>query len=125
MFSKARPHYITGPSFDRKDKQMKYFKDKNNQIYALDEKDVAEFKKSEWIEISKKEVDEILNPAPNEEQIKQKELAELDEQIKETEGYIRHALLIGNDNVLDELRAEYKELLAQKENLEKGESDEK
>ncbi|EJP74525.1 MULTISPECIES: hypothetical protein [Campylobacter] len=104
---------------------MKYFKDKNNQIYALDEKDVAEFKKSEWIEISKKEVDEILNPAPNEEQIKQKELAELDEQIKETEGYIRHALLIGNDNVLDELRAEYKELLAQKENLEKGESDEK
>lgn len=104
---------------------MKYFKDKNNQIYALDEKDVAEFKKSEWIEISKKEVDEILNPAPNEEQLKQKELAELDEQIKETEGYIRHALLIGNDNVLDELRAEYKELLAQKENLEKGESDEK
>lgn len=104
---------------------MKYFKDQQNQIYALDEKDVAEFKKSEWIEISKKEVDEILNPAPNEEQLKQKELAELDEQIKETEGYIRHALLIGNDNVLDELRAEYKELLAQKENLEKGESDEK
>ena len=104
---------------------MKYFKDKNNQIYALDDKDVADFKKPEWSEISKKEVDEILNPAPSEEQLKQKELAELDEQIKETEGYIRHALLIGNDNVLDELRAEYKELLAQKENLEKGESDEK
>lgn len=104
---------------------MKYFKDQQNQIYALDDKDVADFKKPEWIEISKDEADRLLNPAPSEEQLKQKELAELDEQIKETEGYIRHALLIGNDNVLDELRAEYKELLAQKENLEKGESDEK
>lgn len=51
---------------------------------------------------------------------KQKELAELDEQIKETEGYIRHAILIGNDAVLPELREEYKELLTQKENLTKG-----
>ena len=104
---------------------MKYFKDKNNQIYALDEKDVSNFKKQGWSEISENEADKLLNPAPSEDQLKQKELAELDEQIKETEGYIRHALLIGNDNVLDELRAEYKELLAQKENLEKGESDEK
>mgnify|MGYP000855032538 FL=1 len=99
---------------------MKYFKDQQNQIYGLDEKDVADFKKQEWIEISKKEVDEILNPAPNEEQIKQKELAELDEQIKEAESHIRHAILIGNDSVLPELREEYKELLTQKENLTKG-----
>ena len=99
---------------------MKYFKDKNNQIYALDEKDVVNFKKQGWSEISKKEVDEILNPAPSEEQLKQKELAELEEQIKETEGCIRHAILIGNDSVLPELREEYKELLTQKENLTKG-----
>lgn len=99
---------------------MKYFKNENNQIYALDEKDVADFKKPEWSEISKDEVDRLLNPAPSEEQLKQKELAELDEQIKETEGYIRHAILIGNDSVLPELREEYKGLLAQKENLTKG-----
>ena len=98
---------------------MKYFKDKNNQIYALDDKDVANFKKQEWVEISKKEVDEILTPAPNEEQIKQKELAELDEQIKETEDYIRQALIIGNNDVLENLRAEYKELIAQREELRK------
>lgn len=105
---------------------MKYFKDKNNQIYALDEKDISNFKKPEWVEISKKEVDEILSPAPSEDQLKQKELAELEEQIKETESYIRHAILIGNDSVLPELREGYKELLAQKENLTKGDnSDEK
>lgn len=69
---------------------MKYFKDKNNQIYALDEKDISNFKKPEWVEISKKEADEILNPAPSVEQLKQKELAELEAQIKETEGYIKH-----------------------------------
>lgn len=51
---------------------------------------------------------------------KQAKLAELDEQIKETEGYVRHAILIGNDAVLPELREEYKELLTQKENLTKG-----
>ena len=119
MFSKARPNYITGQNCD-KDKTMKYYKDKNNQIYALDEKDVADFKKPEWSEISKDEVDRLLNPAPSAEQLKQKELAELEEQIKETEGYIRHAILIGNDSVLPELREEYKGLLSQKENLTKG-----
>ena len=111
-----------GSSYAKKGKQMKYFKDQQNQIYALDEKDIAEFKKSEWSEISKKEVDELLNPAPSEEQLKQKELAELEEQIKETEGYIRHAILIGNDAVLPELREEYKVLLAEKQALEKGDN---
>lgn len=52
-------------------------------------------------------------------------LADVNTQIKETENYIRHAILIGNDSALPELREEYKELLTQKENLEKGESDEK
>lgn len=52
-------------------------------------------------------------------------LADVNTQIEETENYIRHAILIGNDSALPELREEYKELLIQKENLEKGESDEK
>lgn len=51
--------------------------------------------------------------------LKQKELAELEEQIKEIESYIRHAILIGNDSVLPKLREEYKELLSEKEKLQK------
>ncbi|WP_462104305.1 hypothetical protein [Campylobacter concisus] len=56
---------------------------------------------------------------------KTRELAELEAQIKETEDYIRHAILIGNDSALPELREEYKELLAQKQALEKGGENEK
>ena len=57
---------------------------------------------------------------PSAEEKKQAELNELEAQIKEAEELIRNALLIGNNSVLDELRAEYKELLSQKENLTKG-----
>ena len=56
---------------------------------------------------------------------KARELAELEEQIKEAEDDIRRAILIGNDAVLPELRSEYKELLAQKQALEKGDENEK
>ena len=49
------------------------------------------------------------------------ELADLEAQITEAEDDIRRAILIGNDAVLPELRKEYKELLAQKQALEKGE----
>ena len=52
-------------------------------------------------------------------------LADVKAQIEETESYIRHAILIGNDSVLPELREEYKELLAQKQALEKGYENEK
>ena len=53
---------------------------------------------------------------------KARELAELEAQIKETKDDIRRAILIGNDSALPELREEYKELLAQKQALEKGEN---
>lgn len=56
---------------------------------------------------------------------KARELAELEAQIKETEDYIRHAILIGNDSALPELREEYRELLALKQALEKGDENEK
>lgn len=52
-------------------------------------------------------------------------LADLEDQIKEAEDNIRRAILIGNDSVLPELREEYKELLAQKQALEKGVENEK
>ena len=53
------------------------------------------------------------------------ERAELEAQIKEAEDDIRRAILIGNDSVLPELRKEYKELLAEKQALEKGYKNEK
>lgn len=50
---------------------------------------------------------------------KARELAELEAQIKECEDDIKHALIIGNTAVLESLRAELKELIANKEELEK------
>ena len=50
-------------------------------------------------------------------QPKQDELAKLEKQIKECEDDIKHALIIGNNAVLENLRAEYKELIAQREEL--------
>lgn len=46
-------------------------------------------------------------------------LADVNTQIEETENYIRHALIIGNNSVLENLRVEYKELIAQREELKK------
>ena len=53
------------------------------------------------------------------------ERAELNKAIREVEDDIRRAILIGNDAVLPELRKEYKELLAEKQALEKGDENEK
>lgn len=86
------------------------------------------------IEISDEEWREALNKNANSVDVKNQKLArieveqekdekaELEAQIKETENDIRRAIFIGNDAVLPELREEYKELLAQKQALEKGEN---
>lgn len=50
---------------------------------------------------------------------KEKQLAQLEADIVECEDDIRHALIIGNNDVLENLRAEYKELIAQREELRK------
>ena len=47
------------------------------------------------------------------------QLAELENEINECENYIRHALIIGNNAVLESLRAELKELITQREELRK------
>ena len=52
-------------------------------------------------------------------QPKRDELAELEKQIRECEDDIKHALIIGNTAVLESLRAELKELIAQKEGMRK------
>ncbi len=48
-----------------------------------------------------------------------KQLSEIQAEIAECENHIRHALIIGNTAVLENLRAEYKELIAQREELRK------
>lgn len=46
-----------------------------------------------------------------------KQLSQLEADITECKDDIRHALIIGNNAVLENLRAEYKELIAQREEL--------
>lgn len=46
-----------------------------------------------------------------------KQLAQIEQDIAECENYIRHALIIGNNAVLESLRAELKELIVQREKL--------
>lgn len=76
------------------------------------------------ITITKLGQEKGLNKEPKIDE-KARELAEFEAQIKEAEDDIRRAILIGNDAVLPELREEYKELLAQKQALEKGDENEK
>lgn len=107
---------------------MKRYKDKNNQIYAYEDDVSKELLKQRIQELgltplTQKELDELnklYEPSPEE-----LELEEINEAIKEAEDDIRRAILIGNDAVSPELRNEYKELLAQKQALEKGGENEK
>lgn len=98
---------------------MKYYKDENNEIFAYEE-DVSEkflnqkIKELGLTPISDEEAKKLLEPKIDE---KAKQLAEIEAEIAECENYIRHALIIGNNAVLENLRAEYKELIAEREKL--------
>ena len=59
-----------------------------------------------------------LNKEPKIDEQEQ-ELAQIEAEIAECENYIRHALIIGNNAVIESLRSEYKELIAQREELRK------
>ena len=107
---------------------MKRYKNTNGEIYAYED-DISEELLNQRIKelgltpLTQKELDELnkqYEPSPEE-----LELEELNEAIKEAEDDIRRAILIGNDSVLPELRKEYKELLADKQALEKGSENEK
>lgn len=93
---------------------MKYYIDKNNEIYAYEDNEKP--LQDGLTPIDKAQLNEILQTEANEQA---EELAELERDIKECEDYIRHALIIGNDKVLENLRAELKELIAQREELRK------
>ena len=98
---------------------MKYYKDKNNEIYAYED-DLSNEVLSKSVEkfcltpLSQKEIEEYLAPNVDE---KTKQLSEIESEIAECENYIRHAIIIGNNAVLENLRAEYKELIAEREKL--------
>lgn len=98
---------------------MKYCKNKSNEIFAYED-DVSEELLNQRIKelgltpISNDEANKLLEPKIDE---KAKQLAEIQAEIAECENHIKHALIIGNNSVLENLRAEYKELIAQREEL--------
>lgn len=93
---------------------MKYYIDENKEVYAYEDNEKP--LQDGLTPIDKAQLNEILQTEVNEQA---EELAELERDIAECENYIRHALIIGNDKVLENLRAELKELIAQREELRK------
>ena len=91
---------------------MKYYKDKYNEIYAYEDNEQPI--QNELTQIDEAELNEILTGKTDEHA---ERLAEIEAEIAECENYIRHALIIGNTAVLENLRAEYKELIAEREKL--------
>ena len=98
---------------------MKRYKNANNEVFAYDD-DVSQKLLNQRIKelgltpISDDEAKKLLEPKVDE---KAKALAQLEADIKECEDDIKHALIIGNNAVLENLRAEYKELIIQREGL--------
>ena len=98
---------------------MRYYKDNNNEIYALEEYDLSSAK-SDWVPITEQEVTEILTPKIDE---KEQELIELNSEINELEELIKKALIIGNNGVIESLQKEYRSLLKNKEVLSGNEAE--
>ena len=93
---------------------MKYYKNDNNEIFAFKFDASSDIARLGLKAILEPEINDILSSTIDE---KAKQLAELEAEITECENYIRHALIIGNNAVLENLRAEYKELIIQREGL--------
>ena len=91
---------------------MKYYKDKNNEIYAYEDNEQPI--QEGLTPINEAELNEILAGETDEHA---ERLAQIEQDIAECKNYIRHALIIGNNAVLENLRAEYKELIAEREQL--------
>ena len=93
---------------------MKYYKDSNNEIYGYEDNEQPIQKG--LTPINETELNEILAGETDE---RAEQLAQIEQDIAECENYIRHALIIGNNAVLESLRAELKELITQREELKK------
>lgn len=97
---------------------MKYYKNDNNEIFAFNDdfdasSDIARLNLKSILE---PEINDILSSTIDE---RDKQLAELETEIDECKNHIKHALIIGNNAVLESLRAELKELITQREELRK------
>ena len=98
---------------------MKQYKNQKNEIFAYEDNVSKEIinqrvKELGLTPISAEEASKLLEPKIDEQD---QELAQIEAEIAECENYIRHALIIGNNAVLENLRAEYKELIAERERL--------
>ena len=93
---------------------MKYYKNKNNEIYAYEDNEQPIQKG--LTPIDEAELSEILHTKVDEQD---QGLAQIEAEIAECENHIKHALIIGNNSVLESLRAELKELITQREELRK------
>lgn len=91
---------------------MKYYKNNNNEIYAYENNEQPI--QNGLTPIDEAELNEILAGETDE---RAERLAEVEAEIAECKNYINHALIIGNSAVLENLRAEYKELIAEREKL--------
>lgn len=105
---------------------MKQYKNKNNEIFAYEDDISKELlnqrvKELGLIPISDEEASRLLEPKIDEQD---KQLAQLEADITECKDDIRHALIIGNDKVLENLRNEYKTLLAEREKLQEQDEQE-
>ena len=98
---------------------MKRYKNVSGEIYAYED-DVSQellnqrIKELGLTSISDEEANKLLESKIDE---KAKALAQLEADIKECEDDIKHALIIGNNAVLESLRSELKELIVQREGL--------
>ena len=102
---------------------MKRYKSANNEIYAYEDDVSEEFLDQKTKElgltpINDDEAKKLLEPKVDE---KVRRLAQLEADITECKDDIRHALIIGNASVLENLRNEYKSLLAEREKLQEQE----
>ena len=93
---------------------MKYYKDNNNEIYAYEDNEQPI--QNGLTPINETVLNEILAGKTDE---RGEQLAQIEAEIAECENHIKHALIIGNNAVLESLRSELKELIAQREELRK------
>ena len=110
---------------------MKYanYDEKTNEILGFYDDDIhltiptpnIKISDDEWQEALRIGANYIEKGKPTKQEIEidehTKQLAQLEADIKECEDDIKHALIIGNTAVLETLRTEYKELIAERERL--------
>lgn len=89
-------------------RRWEQIKDERGEIYYDNDNNA--------ITITKLGQEKGLNKEPKIDEQDQ-ELAQIETEIAECENHIRHALIIGNNAVLENLRSEYKELIAERERL--------